>query len=419
MIRIIYKGTKTRKGKYTVVCTSKQICPFSWGKYIVLSENDYRQNPDEILAHEEVHTLKRHSLDLLFAEFFILLHWFNPVAWLLKRELQDIHEYEADSGVINQGIDATKYQLILIKKAVGASSYAIANSFNHSKIKNRITMMLKRKSTRWARLKLLLFAPLAVVLLQAFARPDVVGIQESLINSEVTTIFEEAKQPEEKPDVQQQGKLPESQKVLSERQKESTVQQKPISTLQNDTLQNNQQANKIELKCDNIVLHGLPESTKKIIIKGTAVLIDGENETILKGDSIEINLDSFQIMNGQRYSYDSKMAQRLKELLKQEEQQQSQIEKRQEERLKQTEKRQEQIEKRQKERIKQVEQRVKKFQKSAEKRNKELAKISENRKKQAEQRLKEQQKKIIERKKQIEKMQKERLKQSEQQAKES
>ena len=196
MIRIIRKGKKIKKGKYTVVCIPWQICPFSWGKYLVLSENDYLQNPDEILTHEEVHARKQHSLDLLFSELFILFHWFNPVAWLLKGELQDIHEYEADRGVINQGVNATKYQLMLVKKAVGARSYAIANSFNHSKIKikNRITMMLKRKSTQWARFKLLLFAPLAVVLLQAFARPESVRIQESLIDSEGTTIFQQSQQ---------------------------------------------------------------------------------------------------------------------------------------------------------------------------------------------------------------------------------
>ena len=74
MIRIIRNGTKIRKEKYTVVCIARQIFPFSWRKYIVLNENDYRQNPVEILTHESIHVRKRHSLDLLFAELFILFH---------------------------------------------------------------------------------------------------------------------------------------------------------------------------------------------------------------------------------------------------------------------------------------------------------------------------------------------------------
>ncbi len=192
MIQLIRKGKKVHSQDYILILTKQKICPFSFGKYIVISEADYIQNPKEILTHEQVHAKKMHSLDLLFSEFFILLHWFNPVVWLLKRELQDVHEYEADNGVINLGIDATQYQLLLVKKAVGARSYAIANSFNHSKIKNRITMMLKKKSTQWARLKLLLFIPLAAAALQAFARPEKVQANESSLSIDKgTTIFSE------------------------------------------------------------------------------------------------------------------------------------------------------------------------------------------------------------------------------------
>ncbi len=191
MLQLIHQGKKINKDSYIIVLSDKKICPFSFDKYIVLSETDYKQNPTEIITHELVHARKKHSLDLIFMEFFILLHWFNPVIWLLKRELQDIHEYEADNGVITQGIDATQYQLLLVKKAVGARSYTIANSFNHSKIKNRITMMLKRKSTQWARFKLVLFVPVAAVVLQAFARPEMTGIEETLLSSEVTTISQE------------------------------------------------------------------------------------------------------------------------------------------------------------------------------------------------------------------------------------
>ena len=105
-------------------------------------------------------------------ETTLLLQWFNPTVWLLKRELRDIHEYQADKGVLSQGIDATKYQLLLVKKAVGSSLYTLANSFNHSKIKKRITMMLKKKSNNWARLKLALLVPVGLAALSAFAHPE-------------------------------------------------------------------------------------------------------------------------------------------------------------------------------------------------------------------------------------------------------
>ncbi len=74
----------------------------------------------------------------------------HPAMWLLRRELRAIHEYEADEAVLDSGVDARSYQMLLIKKAAGGRWYSIANSFNHSKLKNRITMMLRKKSSRWA-----------------------------------------------------------------------------------------------------------------------------------------------------------------------------------------------------------------------------------------------------------------------------
>lgn len=186
LLCLIRKGKRIKKDGYTLILMGRTITPFNWGPYVVLSEKEYQESPNEILTHELVHFRKRHSLDLLFAETVILLHWFNPAVWLLKRELQEIHEFQADIGVLLSGIDATKYQLLLVKKAVSASSYTFANSFNHSKIKKRITMMLKEKSNSWARLKLVLLVPVAACTLLAFARPDVSRKLEQLVVNEGT-----------------------------------------------------------------------------------------------------------------------------------------------------------------------------------------------------------------------------------------
>lgn len=179
MFGILRSGESIPREGYTLVVVSGKICPFSWRNYIVLSRQDY-EGYKEIIAHECIHIRKKHTWDLYLIQLLLVFHWFNPAVWLLRRELQDIHEYEADEGVIKQGIDATKYQLLLVKKAVGSRVESIANSFNHSKLKNRITMMLKEKSNRWARLKILLFLPLAVLIAQAFARPEVASSMEKL-----------------------------------------------------------------------------------------------------------------------------------------------------------------------------------------------------------------------------------------------
>ena len=174
LLRLICSGKREKlESGITLVVHDRAIAPFSWMIYIVISREDLEENGREILIHEAAHIRNCHSWDLLIADICIFFQWFNPGAWLLKQELQNIHEYEADETVINEGVNAKEYQLLLIKKAVGTRLYSMANSFNHSKLKKRITMMLKEKSSPWARLKYLYVLPLAAIAVTAFARPEI------------------------------------------------------------------------------------------------------------------------------------------------------------------------------------------------------------------------------------------------------
>ncbi len=180
LAQLIRMSEKKRYGNYILVIPRQPIASFSWGRYIVVSASDYSRQSEEVLLHEMMHLRNHHTLDVLFMQIFLLVHWFNPVIWLLKRELQEIHEFEADNGVINTGVDATKYQLLLVKKAVGTRLYSMANGFNHSKLKKRITMMLKERTNRWARLKLLLAVPVMAGALYVFAQPEVKEIPQQI-----------------------------------------------------------------------------------------------------------------------------------------------------------------------------------------------------------------------------------------------
>lgn len=173
--RLVKRGEKKLlPNGVTLVLSAHQVSPFSWMRYIVISRQDIEKSEDAILSHEMAHLKAYHSIDLLIVELCVIIQWFNPAAWLLKRELQNIHEYEADESVLNQGVDARNYQLLLIGRAVGSRRFrSIVNSFNHSKLKKRITMMLKRKSTPWARMKYLYVLPLAAFTIVAFSRPEV------------------------------------------------------------------------------------------------------------------------------------------------------------------------------------------------------------------------------------------------------
>ena len=189
LFRLVHSGKheKLEKG-VTLVVHNQEIAPFSWMKYIVISRKDLEENGREILIHEMAHIHHRHLVDLLVADICIFFQWFNPGAWLLKQELQNIHEYEADETVINEGVNAKEYQLLLIKKAVGTRLYSMANSFNHSKLKKRITMMLKEKSNPWARLKYLYVLPLAAIAVTAFARPEISETMEEISVAKVNDL---------------------------------------------------------------------------------------------------------------------------------------------------------------------------------------------------------------------------------------
>lgn len=190
MLRLLRTSRKEslEDGITLFVHDAKEVAPFSWMKSIAISKYDLEESGDAVLTHERAHIRNRHSWDLLLAEGCIFFQWFNPAAWLLKQELQTVHEYEADEWVIENGIDAKTYQLLIIKKAVGARLYSIANSFNHSSLKKRITMMIKKKSNPWARLKYAYVLPLAAVAVAAFARPEVSNELAEISNAKVNDL---------------------------------------------------------------------------------------------------------------------------------------------------------------------------------------------------------------------------------------
>ena len=127
MYRTIRKGAATRLDSgIWLILTEADIPSFSWGRTIVMSRKDSEQNP-VIRLHEEAHIRKAHTLDILLFTAVTLVHWFNPLVWITLSELKLLHEYEADDAVLNHGIDATQYQLLLVRKAVGDKRFTLAN----------------------------------------------------------------------------------------------------------------------------------------------------------------------------------------------------------------------------------------------------------------------------------------------------
>ncbi len=172
--RIISSGSsQTLESGETLIITETDTAPFSWMKYIVISREDYESGYSQILTHEKAHIALRHSSDILFVDMITALQWFNPAIWMLKADLRALHEFEADDAVLRSGANIKEYQYLLIRKAVSKSGYSVANSFNHSTLKARITMMLNKKSSRMSAWKALYVIPLVGISLAATAETKV------------------------------------------------------------------------------------------------------------------------------------------------------------------------------------------------------------------------------------------------------
>ena len=172
--RNIRRGTLWREEKeeYTIYCHAGETAPYSWMKNIVISQEDYEKFGKEIILHEEGHIRHRHSWDILLLAAAESLQWFNPFVHMLATDLKDLHEYQADAYVLDRQKDIKSYQMLIIKKTVGHASYTLANSFNHSKLKKRITMMLKKKSNPVRCATALYILPAAALTLSLFASPQ-------------------------------------------------------------------------------------------------------------------------------------------------------------------------------------------------------------------------------------------------------
>ena len=201
LIQMGKMGFEIRKGSLwhsvedgvDIHCHAGAVAPYSWLHHIVISLEDYEKNGHEIILHEKGHIHNLHSFDILLLTLVEMLQWWNPLVYMLGMSLRDVHEYEADDYVLHQGVSLRDYQNLLIRKAVGASSYTFANNFNHSLTKKRITMMCKKKSNPWMRSKALYAVPMVAIALSAFATPAFVNPIEKDMESGGTSSLTEGK----------------------------------------------------------------------------------------------------------------------------------------------------------------------------------------------------------------------------------
>jgi F0F1-type ATP synthase epsilon subunit len=175
IFRIIKNSKKEIRSDVKIHISKNEVIPFSWFRNIIISTEDYKTNREVIIEHERAHIQLKHNYDLLFINTVAIIQWFNPIFWLLRKELITIHEYQADSRVLKNGIDARKYQYLLISKGTLQSfSIPVVNHLCSGNFKKRIKMMLKDQSNPNKAIKVLFLIPLLAIAVAAFAKTEYV-----------------------------------------------------------------------------------------------------------------------------------------------------------------------------------------------------------------------------------------------------
>lgn len=170
MVLLVRSGEKRKYRGLTIVRLGFETSAFSFFRWLFVGR-DFQFGTEEsnhILKHEMVHIRQRHSVDVLLLELVVLVQWFNPFIWYLRRAVRENHEFLADALVVNKGISPVRYKAMLIEQVTGIQ-LQVANNFNYSLLKSRMKMISKIKSPRWAGYKYLIGLMTMLLLIVVFA----------------------------------------------------------------------------------------------------------------------------------------------------------------------------------------------------------------------------------------------------------
>jgi beta-lactamase regulating signal transducer with metallopeptidase domain len=203
VLRIAFVIRSSRKEQYNdlVICSGDKISsPYSFLWWIFIP--DSVTDPEErhcIIAHESVHASQLHSVDIIMVEVLAAVLWFNPAIWLFRRSLLLLHEYLADEGTLNSGVERLKYQALLINQATEEKLVFVKSSFNNKLLKKRIIMMTEMKNRRNGKFRILNLISVStimfitVALLNSFFPKDVKAASQKATSATTATSTQEVK----------------------------------------------------------------------------------------------------------------------------------------------------------------------------------------------------------------------------------
>ncbi len=164
LVALIIRSPKQKMAGCTAVFTGKEQGSFSFFRYAFFPNENV--DPD-IMRHEMSHIEHHHSWDILFAEVMMILQWFNPFNYLYKKELQSLHEYQADRDVVATGIDKKNYMMLILQQCTAVDFSGMSNNFSLILTKKRIKMITRNEKAKGLWWRLLATLPVLAILMIA------------------------------------------------------------------------------------------------------------------------------------------------------------------------------------------------------------------------------------------------------------
>jgi biopolymer transport protein ExbD len=260
----IQNNPKQQTHSIIKVLLSLQIVPHTFFNYIFLNKQKFEANeiPPAVLLHEETHAKQKHSIDILVLEILQIVLWFNPLIYLFKKSIKLNHEFLADSAVLNNGLEKSDYQKILLAFSSNATEPQLANAINYSSIKKRFTVMKKETSRKVSLIKSLLIIPIAAILLLGFSEKETLEIQKVGTPQEQQTLLNGIKKELENVDALKLNYTEEKEQIIELYIKKNTeilIHNTPV--LLKDLAVAIENEIQPDVKLENIRIEGLTEDT--------------------------------------------------------------------------------------------------------------------------------------------------------------
>lgn len=163
--RLYRKSQRSRYNNIIIVTNPEIKSPFSLFNFVFIPDNlTDKEERSSIITHESIHSSQLHTIDNILFELTTAIMWFNPLVWLMKKSLYLIHEYLADEGTLDNGIDRLKYKSHLLNQATEERLISIPSGFNNKLLKERMIMMTENKNKQLKKGKILTIVPISAIL---------------------------------------------------------------------------------------------------------------------------------------------------------------------------------------------------------------------------------------------------------------